>query len=136
MSLVFLTSIIFQLLVSRCLFTQITDLIGESSLNLWLGKTGLKLVGVLIALNFVVYGSCISSMSNLLLILSLIISRCALSDLFKLICNILIFVGWTSGFAGSACCSGIGVCGVGVGGAGDAAVVVVVGRGGCVAGLG
>ena len=68
MSLVFLISIIFQFLVSSCLLTHITDLIGESSLNLWLGKTGLKFVGALIALNFVACGSCISKMSYLVFV--------------------------------------------------------------------
>ena len=110
MSLVLRTSMIFQFLVSRCLLTQITDLIGESSLSLLLGKTGLKCVGVLIALNFVVYGSCITIMLYLLLTFSLMMSRCAFSDLLRLICSILIFVVWSSRFAGSACRSGILVC--------------------------
>ena len=75
----------FQFFVSRLLLTQITDLTGASSLPRFSGKTGLKLVGVLMALKWLVYGSCISTMSQSLPFMLLMSSRCAVLDLFRLI---------------------------------------------------
>jgi hypothetical protein len=94
MLLVLGISMISQSLVSILLFTQITDRICASFCSLCVGYTGLKFAGVLIALNVVVYGSCISIMSYLLLTLSLMMSRCARLDLLRLIwmIRILLFI--------------------------------------------
>ncbi len=90
MSFVSGTSMFSQFFVSRALLTQITDLTAVLSLPLFSGKIGLKFVGVLIALNLlIVSGSCISIMSQVLSCTLLSRSRCAFSDLFRLICGIL-----------------------------------------------
>ena len=63
--------------VSICLFTQMTDLIVSLLVCLLAGKIGLKLGGVLMPLNLVTCGSCISMMSYFLLSLLFISSRWA-----------------------------------------------------------
>lgn len=75
---------IFQYFVSSFLFTQISDLICPSR-PLLVGNTCRKLAGVLIQLKEVTCGSWISIISHGMLSGPFISSRCAFTDLFKLI---------------------------------------------------
>ena len=75
----------FHLPVSICLFTQMSDLIISLLVSLLAGKISLKLGGVLIPLNLVTCGSCISMMLYFLLSLLFINSRWAFWDLLRLI---------------------------------------------------
>src|SRR6266511_77294 len=95
-----------QLFVLRVLLTQITDLTGELFLPRFSGKMGLKFIGVRMALNLLtVCGSCISTISQSLPCTLLSRSRCAFSDLFKLICRMRRVQGGGGG-GGGACCVG------------------------------
>ena len=82
-------------------FVDPNEQIWESSVILFFRNIGLKLAGVLMALKAVVYDSCISIMSYLPLTFSFIMSKCAFSDLLRLICMILIFMGFASWFTWS-----------------------------------
>ena len=96
MSLVSGMSRMVQSFVFSLLLTQMTDLIWASSRNLFVGYTGLKFVGVLMALKLVVYGSCINMISYFWLMFSFKMSRCAFSDLLRLICNRVMLFGSSS----------------------------------------
>src|SRR6266508_2225457 len=93
-----------QLLVSNALLTQIADLTVVLSLPRFSGKMGWKLLGVRMALNLVVCGSCISTMSQSLPSMLLSRSRCAFSDLFKLIWRMWRREAGAGGVDWAGCC--------------------------------
>ena len=107
-SLVSGMSSMIQFFVLIDLLTHMTEHICSWLCNLLDGKTGLKFVGIQIALNVVVYGSFMSIILKSLLTFSLIISKCAFSDLLRLIWKILRLSKFSASSCVHSCCSGIG----------------------------
>jgi hypothetical protein len=79
---------IFHVFVERLELIHMTDLTGSWSVNLDVGATGMKWLGVQMLAKKVMLGSCTRMMSHFFLGMLLMRSRWALGDLLRLICRI------------------------------------------------